>query len=162
VLLAEETFLDLLSTLLVHEFKIHWAVVFCFYFIIAVVATALMILVKEYPRDETSQETRGNASQNTALYNATATVRLLVNDSKMKYMIGLNAAFGFAGAFLNSFVSGEVVPVALNDATASFVGLLVAFHGGTAAFAALGFGYLSRYGKGPILYFGAVCFALVA
>lgn len=75
----------------------------------------------------------------------------------------LQPQFGFAGAFVDSFVNGEVIPVALNDPKASLVGLFDAIRGSSAALAALGFGYLShKTGKGPILYFGAVCFAWVA
>ena len=121
-----------------------------------------MLFVKEYPRDEANQISQ-DTSRKSACYDATASIRLLVNDSKMKYMIGLNAAFGFAGAFLDSFVNGEVVPMALNDSKASYVGLLVAVHGGAAAMASLAFGSLCRItGKGVILYVGAVCFAGVA
>ncbi|EEC47675.1 predicted protein [Phaeodactylum tricornutum CCAP 1055/1] len=93
----------------------------------------------------------------------TATVSLLLRDAKMKYMIGLNAAFGFSGAFLNSFVSGEVVPMALQDSNSSYVGVLVALHGGVAALASVGFSRMAQHtGKGPILILGAVAFALVA
>jgi len=167
-LLIEETTLDLLSTLLVREFKIHWAVVFSIYFLLAIVATGLMVFVKAYPRSK--ERTSGNKEtaslggyRTSTFYQATATLQLLVNDSKMKYMIGMNAAFGFAGAFLDSFVNGEVVPIALNDSKASLVGLLVAFHGGAAAIASLAFAQISRrIGKGPVLYLGAVCFAWVA
>jgi len=163
VLLAEETTLDLLSTFLVRELKVHWAIVFSTYFIVAATATCLMALVKAYPLSAESGEGSFGLRGNSSCYHSTATIQLLINDSKMKYMIGLNAAFGFAGAFLDSFVNGQVVPTALNDARASFVGILVAFHGIAAAISSLVFGRVSqRVGKGPILYFGAVCFAWVA
>ena len=155
-LLAEETSLDLFSTLLVHELNVHWGFVFCVYFVVAVLATVGMLVVKKYPIDASEGQASG-------CNKAAATINLLVNDSKMKYMIGLNASFGFAGAFVDSFVNGEVIPVALNDPKASLVGLFDAIRGSSAALAALGFGYLShKTGKGPILYFGAVCFASVA
>ena len=155
-LLAEETSLDLFSTLLVHELNVHWGFVFCVYFVVAVLATVGMLVVKKYPIDASEGQASG-------CNKAAATINLLVNDSKMKYMIGLNASFGFAGAFVDSFVNGEVIPVALNDPKASLVGLFDAIRGSSAALAALGFGYLShKTGKGPILYFGAVCFAWVA
>ena len=136
---------------------LHWA-------LLQVVATVLMILVKKYPVQSTRSESEDEPSgARGAFYNTTATIRLLVNDSKMKYMIGLSAAFGFSGAFLDSFVNGEVVPFALHDSKASMVGLLVAVHGGAAAVASLVFGHMARItGKGPILYLGAACFAWVA
>jgi MFS family permease len=124
-------------------------------------------MVKEYPQgDDTHNDIltgSGGASWNDAFYKATCAFYLLVNDSKMKYMIGFNAAFGFCGAFLNSFVSGQVVPVALRDTSASYVGLFVAVHGTVAAISSLLFGHLApKIGNGPILSLGAVAFGAVA
>ena len=151
-LLLEETALDLLSTLLVRTWNVPWSVVFCIYAVIAVGATLLMpLLVQSYP------QTTNNDNDNNVLWTkATATLRLLYRDPKMKYMIGFNAAFGFAGAFLNSFVSGEIVPTK----DESFVGLLVALHGGSAALSSLLFGQFDR--KGPVLILGAAAFGGVA
>jgi MFS family permease len=164
ILLAEETVLDLLSTFLIRVFGVPWDVIFALYAGVAVVATSCMVYVKEYPKElSTGGASSSSSSFATILYKVTAAFRLLVTDSKMKYMIGLNAVFGFAGAFLNSFVSGEVVPVALGDTNSSYVGLLVAIHGGVAAISSLGFGQLSQtVGKGPILVIGALSFAGVA
>jgi hypothetical protein len=164
ILLAEETALDLLSTFLIRVFGIPWDVIFALYAGIAVLATSCMVYVKEYPiESSTGGASLSSSSFSSILYKVTAAFRLLVNDSKMKYMIGLNAVFGFAGAFLNSFVSGEVVPVALKDSKSSYVGLLVAIHGGVAALCSLAFGQLSQtVGKGPILLLGALSFAGVA
>lgn len=158
-LLTMETLLDVVSTLLVRWLRVHWSVVFALYAAVAVLSTAFASrVVREYPVDATTE------SQSTVCHKATAAVRLLVTDSKMKYMIGFNAAFGLTGAFLNSFLSGEVVPRALNDVTGSYVGMLVAIHGIVAAGCSLGFGQLSqtRVGKGPIIVIGALSFASVA
>jgi hypothetical protein len=51
----------------------------------------------------------------------TAAVQLLRHDPEMKYMIGWNSAFGFCGAFLNSYVNGQVVRMALNDPDSKYV-----------------------------------------
>jgi MFS family permease len=163
ILLAEETALDLLSTFLIRVFGVPWDVIFAVYAGIAVLATSCMVYVKEYPIESSTGGASLSSPFASILYKVTAAFRLLVNDPKMKYMIGLNAAFGFAGAFLNSFVSGEVVPVALKDTKSSYVGLLVAIHGGVAAVCSLAFGKLSQtVGKGPILVLGALSFAGVA
>lgn len=163
ILLAEETALDLLSTFLIRVFRVPWDVIFAAYAGIAVLATSFMVYVKEYPIESSTGGASSSSSLASIVYKVTAAFRLLVSDSKMKYMIGLNAVFGFAGAFLNSFVSGEVVPVALGDTNSSYVGLLVAIHGGVAAICSLGFGHLSQtVGKGPILVLGALSFAGVA
>jgi len=158
ILLAEETALDVLSTVLIRMWGIPWSIIFALYGTIAVSGTMAMTLVKKYPSQDD-----GDAALSSAFHKILAAFRLLIVDSKMKYMIGLNAAFGFAGAFLNSFVSGEVVPVALADASSSYVGLLVAIHGGVAAAMSLIFGQFSqKFGKGPVLVIGALCFGSVA
>jgi MFS family permease len=203
ILLAEETLLDVASTVAVRQFQFDWIAVFVIYALLGISATVGMhVFVHDYhrstipslpsrlfgqdktgrtamsserfgsrPTDDIEAPTAtivGPSSTEPAspgCYKAAATFRLLLNDSKMKYMIGFNAAFGVAGAFLNSFVSGEVVPVALNDDKSSFVCLLVALHGTVAALASLCFGspfMASHVGNGPILVLGAVCFGAVA
>jgi MFS family permease len=155
VFLGEETVLNLLSTFMIRVLKVSWEAVFVIYSCIVIVAIMGMYRVHEYPTvfDDSTQPCS----------TFTATVSLLLRDAKMKYMIGLNAAFGFSGAFLNSFVSGEVVPMALQDSNSSYVGVLVALHGGVAALASIGFSRMAQHtGKGPILILGAVAFALVA
>jgi hypothetical protein len=147
--LVEETILELLSTFLVRICKVPWSAVFALYSMIAILATFCTTTVWVYPRRQDDERSACSV--------VTATVDLLVSDSKMKYMIGFNAAFGFAGAYLNSFVSGEVVPIVLQDS--SYVGLLVALHGGTAAVFSLLF---SRCRKGPVLVVGALSFVGVA
>jgi len=177
-LLAEETAMEVLSTILIRGWGISWIILFALYAIVAVAATvATAICVKEYRHPTITTTTATTITSNwqqqlgqqytpsneSPWYKLTAVFRLLITDPKMKYMIGLNAAFGFAGAFLNSFVSGEVVPVALQDDRSSWVGLLVAIHGSVAAIGSLAFARLSPYiGKGPILMFGAISFSCVA
>ena len=57
----------------------------------------------------------------------------MINDPKMKYMIGLNAVFGFTSSFLNSYVNGQVVPVALDDPESKYIGILSAWVSAVAA-----------------------------
>ena len=158
ILLLEETLLDVASTVLTRVLHVPWSIVFILYASLAVGGTVALQL-PFVPRFTSEDYEEG-----TNLWSkTTATFSVLIRDSKMKYMIGLNAAFGFAGAFLNSFVSGEVLPVALGDTSSSYVGLLVAVHGGVAAVMSLVFGAVSQYtGKGPVLIVGAVSFGLVA
>jgi MFS family permease len=158
ILLAEETALDLLSTVLA-QWGIPWINIFALFAVLALLSTTSMVTVKKDPIEEDNQR-KGTPTLADAFYKATAALRLLAKDPKMKYMIGINAAFGFAGAFLNSFVNGEVVPLVLSEA---YVGLLVAIHVGAAAVCSVVFAYLAKYtGKGPILIGGAVTFAFVA
>jgi hypothetical protein len=43
------------------------------------------------------------------MYKLTSSMRLLFTDAKMKYMIPVNSAFGFAAGFLGAFVTGQVL-----------------------------------------------------
>lgn len=98
-------------------------------------------------------------SKSDVFYKVTAAAQLLFHDPKMKYMIGLNAVFGFAAAFLNSYVNGQVVPVALNDPNSKYIGILSSWVSTVAAGMSLVFGRVApRTGKGPILILGALCF----
>ena len=58
-------------------------------------------------------------------------------------MIGLNAVFGFTAAFLNSYINGQVVPVALNDPDSKYIGLLSSVVPMVAAAMSLFFGRIS-------------------
>lgn len=151
VYLAEEVLLRLLSTALLETGRISWSVIFAVYTAVAVVSTLGMVLVHNYP-----QQQEGRVS---VLYKITAAVHLLRHDPKMKYMIGLNASFGLAGAFLNSYVNGEVVRLALNDPDSKYVGGLSALVAAVAAVMSLVLARVSQqYGKGPVLVGGALCF----
>jgi len=155
IYLTEEVLLRLLSTALLETGRISWTVIFGVYTTVAIMSTLGMVLVRNYPNT--------NDSGVSVFYKVTAAAQLLRSDPKMKYMIGLNAAFGLAGAFLNSYINGEVVRVALNDPDSRYVGGLSALVAIVAAIASLGLSRVAqRYGKGVILVGGALCFLGVA
>lgn len=161
IYLLEEVLLRTLSTLLL-QIGLDWTTIFAVYSTVAVVSTGMMILVKNYPNtDSTSISTTPTITTSSNVwYKVTAAVQLLKNDPKMKYMIGLNAVFGFAGAFLNSYVNGEVVRVALNDQNSKYVGILTGWLAAVAAMMSLVFSRLTN--KGAVLIAGALCFMGVA
>ena len=72
--------------------------------------------------------------------------------------IGFNATFGFTAAFLNSYVSGQVVPKALDDPYSEYIGLFVSWVGIVAATASLIFRKGTTNQKESNLIFGATCF----
>ena len=157
-LLVEETVLDLTSTVLTRFVGVPWSAVFGVYTVVAIVATVGLYTCIDQP---CAPDTDCHSLTATSFcHQMVAALDLLAKDSRTKYLVGFNIAFGWSGAFLNSFVSGEVVPVVLDS---TFVGVFVALHGGVAALASLVFGRLSReLGKGPILVLGGVAFAGVA
>jgi len=172
--LAEEVSLRALSTFLL-EFGWAWSVVFATYTVVAVISAILMLFVYDYPTVSTTtsnaatttesssltpEANDGNISQSSVWYKVSAAWQLLRKDPKMKYMIGLNAVFGFTSAFLNSYVNGEVVRVATHDDKSKSVGIFNAWVSCVAAVMSLLFARLSHKfgGNGPVLIFGAICF----
>ena len=175
-ILISETVLDVLATVLVQW--IPWSTVFAVYSAIAVGSTvALQRCVMEYtttarahvvPTATVNNENDNRIHNETAASStsavrlrrdATTALRLLITDSKLKYFLPFLATFALAGAFLNSFVSGEVVPAVTGSD--GWVGLLVAVHGVVAAGCALGLGRRHHH-KEWILVLGCAGFAAVA
>jgi len=118
-LIFEVILRSLSSMLVVAGFD--WRAIFGVYTAIACVTTFGMMFVIDYPKEEQENDDDGSISSSiySSCYNkTTAVLQLLRKDSKMKYMIGINATFGFAGAFLNSYVNGEVVVNALQEGAA--------------------------------------------
>lgn len=164
--LLEETILHISSYFLL-QWGVKWTTIFFIYAVIAVLSTVSMIFVKNYPitrrrgcEEDNMDEIR---KHNSPWYKITVALNLLLSDKKMRYMIGVNAVFGFAGAFLNSFVSGEVIRAALNDTNSKTVGLFVSWTAGFAAFMSLMFGKFTHdYGKAPVMVLGITMFIFVA
>jgi len=77
-------------------------------------------------------------------------------------MIGLNSSFAFSAAFLISYVSGIVEPIALNDNNSIYIGILFSITSAVAAILSIVFAYLAqRTGKGIILTIGSLSFFMV-
>jgi MFS family permease len=152
IYLSSEVILRLLSSALIPF--LDWRAIFGIYTIIAVVTTVCMSLAIDYPIEEEA------GVPTSAFYKVTAALQLLTKDPKMKYMIGLNAVFGFAGAFLNSYVNGQVVSAALDDDGSRYVGFLSSWMALTAALLSLVTTRIPQ--KGPVLIVGATSFFFVA
>jgi MFS family permease len=168
IYLASEVSLRSLSTVLLQIGNIPWVTIFGIYAAVALLSTVFMVFVPEQGRgrdgDIRSNAARTSSSSDDTWYKVTAAWQLLRRNPKMKHLIGLNAVFGFAAAFMNSYVNGEVVRRVLHDEKSKYVGLLTAWVSTTAAGCSLFFGrFTAATGrKGPILITGAVCFLLVA
>ncbi|KAL3944810.1 MAG: hypothetical protein SGBAC_001133 [Bacillariaceae sp.] len=158
IYLSEELVLRLLSTLLLESGIASWDGIFCVYTLVAL----LSVIPMPFLRDYRSTEVSDNESLSQIVDQVTVAGRLLVRDPKMKYMVGLNAVFGFTSAFLGSYVNGEVLPVALSDENGKMIGVLTSWTAFAAAGFSLLFGRLAPItGKGPILIGGGVCFMMV-
>lgn len=154
--LAEEVLLRSLSTVLVGVLS--WEAIFGMYTLVTLLSTLAMPLVRNYPRNNDELDASGDSTES-IFYKVTAAGQLLWKDPKMKYMIGLNAVFGFTAAFLNSYVNGQVVPLALDDPDSRYIGALTSWVSAVAAGMSLLFGRLAPHiGKGVILTIGALCF----
>ena len=152
IYLSFEVLLRALSSVLASF--LDWRAIFGIYTIIAVLTTIGMLLVIDYGKEDDS------SAPTTVFYKVTAALQLLVKDPKMKYMIGLNATFGFAGAFLNSYVNGQVIAAALDDKSSRYVGALSSWMALVAALMSLVTAKIPM--KGPVLIGGALSFFFVA
>mmetsp|Transcript_20713 Transcript_20713/g.26735 ORF Transcript_20713/g.26735 Transcript_20713/m.26735 type:complete len:489 (-) Transcript_20713:26-1492(-) len=152
--LALEVILRIISSLVGSVKAISWTVIFAVYFLVALSTTIGMLGVQKF--DEPSKQGTAKVWFN----RSTVTLQLLWHDRKMKYMIGLNAVFGFTSAFLNSYVNGEVVGIVFQKS--NMIGVLTAWLAIVAALLSKVFAPIANiYGKGTILVVGSICFALV-
>mmetsp|Transcript_23478 Transcript_23478/g.35647 ORF Transcript_23478/g.35647 Transcript_23478/m.35647 type:complete len:478 (+) Transcript_23478:131-1564(+) len=150
IYLAFEVLLRLSSSVLITF--LDWRAIFALYTGIAFATTVGMTFVISYPKEEDATS---------VLNQATATIQLLIKDSKMKYMIGMNAVFGFAVAFLNSYINGEVLAVALKDSESRFVGIFSSWTALVAALVSLMTSFSSTRGSISIVS-GILCFSLIS
>lgn len=152
--LIGEVSCKLLSWAMLERDHSTWNTVIGLYAICAIMSTILMFGIRNYAIDPV-----GNHSTS---YKVTAAWQLLIRNPRMKYMIGLNAVFGLACPFVNSFVNGEVVRrVFADDSSLGHVGLLSALSAAIAATCSLVFAALSPHYKGHVLIFGAFSFSMV-
>ena len=164
--LCEEVVLRASSSLVGSSHFFDWTVLFALYFVVALASTVGMLAVQplsEQPQQDPSDLSNSppTVESSSWLSRSTTALQLLVQDSKMKYMIGLNATFGFAAAFLGSYINGEVHPAVFG--TSNKVGLYTAWLSIVATAMSTGFESLAtRYGKGWVLMVGSVCFFWVA
>lgn len=156
--LAEEVVLRLLSTFLLQTRIASWETIFGIYTLVSILSIVPMSFLREYPSSDGNRQ-EGDTS---TFKQITVAGRLLISDPKMKYMIGLNASFGFTAAFLGSYVNGEVLPIALDDPSSKFVGVFTSWTAAVAAGMSLLFGKVAPItGRTPILIGGAVSFFAV-
>ena len=187
--LIGEVILRLIATILLeYEWVNSWHTVFRIYTIIAILSTILMkCCVHDYSNNDLSSasfatSTTSNAeprspSRSSFFYKITAAIQLFRQDPKMKYMVGLNAIFGFTSAFVNTYVNGEVLPQVLQDPESKFVGMYTSWSAVVAAVMSLVFISTSissppstlqttknesKNNKGRILILGVVCFMGIA
>jgi MFS family permease len=135
-----------------------WTGIFAFYSAVAVVSTLGMATFVDAVENQTFSS---SIDQDQSFwFKATAAYRLLRNDPKMKYLIPTTALFGWASAFLSSYVNGEVVHMVLHQDNS--IGWLTAWVSCAAALASLCYGRIPPGHKEAILAFGALCFSAIA
>ncbi|GAX22536.1 hypothetical protein FisN_14Hh159 [Fistulifera solaris] len=158
IYLGLELVLRSTSSALLKLFSVAWSTIFGIYALLAIFSAVGMMFVQQ-PEDG-SVNGQDDSEVQSVWWKITAALQLLRKDPKMRYMIGLNAVFGFASAFLNSYVNSEVVRVVLHDSQTRSIGLLSAWTSAVAATMSLAFGKITN--KGIILTLGSVCFLCVA
>ena len=142
--------LELLPTILIQAGIVSWTTIFGVYSVIAFLAIVGMLWLQDYPSTDSS-----------VWHKVLAAWHLLCDDHKMRYMIGVNAAFGFSGAFVHSFGNGGVVRIVLHDDQSKYVGALPAWSAIVSSFMSLVFERLSRsYGNGRVQILGCMAYCL--
>eukprot|EP00934_Nitzschia_sp_Nitz4_P009131 Nitzschia sp. Nitz4//scaffold131_size63436//48711//50296//NITZ4_006283-RA/size63436-snap-gene-0.45-mRNA-1//1//CDS//3329535292//9121//frame0 len=170
IYLAEEVFMRVLSTVLLELEWATWEGILQVYLVVSIASTMLMATVHDFvaPADRDSDSLSPPSSNGDASliwHKATAATRLLYTDAKLKYLLGLGLVSGLASSFITSYVNGQVLPIALDDPNARWLGLLTSWTPAFAALMSLVFGRWSAFasiGKGPILIVGAFCYMTVA
>ena len=159
-LLGGELIWRLFSTISIKYFGLSWEIIFFVYFGISILSTFGMIIIYDYKKEGYEEDNDGHRS---ITENVTVTFQMITNDRKIKYMIPLCALFGFAAAFVLSFVNGAALKLsAIHDTKSAYVGLFSSLTSGVAGVMSLvfGFGY-KKIGKGIVLLIGSIAFFLV-
>lgn len=163
IYLSFEVSLKVLSTILL-EAGHTWHTIFAIYFLAAVISSIFMFFIHDY-RHTVSMNTNVDDMEASVWRKITVAGRLLIQDPKMKYMFGLNAAFGLSATFISSYVSGAFEKLTLSDNDSKYIGILSATTPCVAAIFSLIFAALARkpsVGKGPIVVIGAMFFFMIA
>jgi MFS family permease len=130
---------------------ISWQSIFAVNTSIAVLSTFGMMLVMDYGPDDFD-----DLSLTSTRYKMTSAFRLLIHDTKMRYMIWINVAFGLTASFQNSYVNGEVEKVVNHDPDSIYVGLFSSWIALSAATMSL---VLPKVASNEFaLIFGIVCY----
>lgn len=155
IYLGSEVLWRMFSTVMI-QWGWSWVAVFVGYTIVAIGSTLLMVLTKDYPMTE--EDKNRNASLS-VLYKSTVTLRLLLSDAKMKYMVPLSATFSLSSVFITTFVNAEVIRVVLQDDNSSYVGMLTSITAAVGGIMSVLFGYASqRVGNSFFLVLGCLSF----
>uniref|UniRef100_A0A7S3Q7P5 Major facilitator superfamily (MFS) profile domain-containing protein n=1 Tax=Chaetoceros debilis TaxID=122233 RepID=A0A7S3Q7P5_9STRA len=159
IYLSEEVVMRLFSTIML-SWGWSWVAVFVGYTIIALVSAFLMVFVNDYPISE--EEQQRNDSQS-VFYKSTVTLRLMVNDPKMKWMIPLSATFALSSVLIGTFVNAEVLRVALSDSGSKYVGVLTSISAAVGGIMSVAFGFASPVvGNQAILVVGCASFFMLS
>ena len=110
IFLAGEIILKALSTTLVIALNLPKSTIYFSYAFVCIVSSWSLIFVQDYAVEQSTRH------QSTCEKFLTA-AHLFEADSKMKYMIFMPMAFGLSSTFLNSFVGGQAVSIALKENT---------------------------------------------
>ena len=124
----------------------------------AIVATATMTCVADVRASETSVATPVAAPATHWSQKSLAALRLMRDDRRVLLLSMLNFTFGFSSAFVNTFITGVVIPRSLG---ADKVGYLVSIIPLTAALTAMPIAAMTeRIGsKTPAMLLGGAAFA---
>jgi len=121
--------------------------------ILAVSSAIGMAFIKSFGKKTGSTN---NPQKKCTTEKAFGAISLALTDRKMLYMWAPSASFGILSSFLNFYVNGTIVKDSVGKSNIGFFGATV---GGVAAISSIVFSWLAKkYGKGPFLILGQICF----
>ena len=187
VFLSFEVLLRLLSTFLIHTAGLSWRVIFGVYSLLSILPVCFMMGVLDFDgvyttnadktrlskEDTQNKDVVEDTTVRSPSNKATATLDLLRQDSKARYMAPMCILFGISTSFCSSVINGEVIQKVLSDPNSTFVGLFTAVTSLVAAAASFVFGRLQSSsssqsgsctccGKVVVLTIGAVSYLVIA
>lgn len=104
-----------LSYIYFHFWNNELAIFFC-YFSVSFMALIGFFYVKDV---DFFDEIKNEKNRKRGCYNVTSGLRILIEDPKMKYMIGMPIAYGTAVPFMNTYVSVEIIEPSISIAAVS-------------------------------------------
>ena len=178
VFLLFEVLLRVLSTFLIETAGLSWKVIFGVYALLSILPAISMANVMELEEyldrynnlsasDYGGVDDREEESNSSPSHKAAATLHLLRDDPKAKYLAPLTILFGLSTSFSSAVANGVFIPEVLSDPSASFVGLFTSITSLVAAFSSLGFGMLQSSnllccGKSPVMMIGILSYLAIA
>ncbi|GAB5359135.1 hypothetical protein AAMO2058_000518500 [Amorphochlora amoebiformis] len=130
------------------------------YTIFTIVAVACPFLMVFVPAEPPALQPQQNTATVSVLDRLSQAGKLLLTNSKMRWIAGFEIAFGFATSFINFYINGTIVKKALGKDN---IGYMTAIIPATATLMSFPYSTFSdKMGKAPVMIVGCISYFLIA